>query len=62
MFNGGPDEWADADFQFFETGHPNRMVHDLVQRLTDPDPNVSFVVDTHFLYKHRPLFQFTKRQ
>jgi hypothetical protein len=40
MFNGGPDDWADIDIQF-ENSHPNRMVHDLVQRLTDPDPHVS---------------------
>eukprot|EP00291_Cryptomonas_curvata_P006361 CAMPEP_0172190338 /NCGR_PEP_ID=MMETSP1050-20130122/23058_1 /TAXON_ID=233186 /ORGANISM="Cryptomonas curvata, Strain CCAP979/52" /LENGTH=166 /DNA_ID=CAMNT_0012865201 /DNA_START=191 /DNA_END=688 /DNA_ORIENTATION=- len=40
MFNGGPDDWADIDIQF-ENSHPNRMVHDLVQRLTDPDPHVA---------------------
>ena len=41
MFNGGPDEWVETDAQIFDAGHPNRMVHDLVQRLTDPDPHVS---------------------
>lgn len=53
MFNGGPDEWVETDAQIFDAGHPNRMVHDLVQRLTDPDPHVSeivcFVRNIHFV-------------